>query len=367
MVLSGTLREFILADVFQLLTQQKITGKLILNNGLNEGIVAFKNGIIVAAEKNDENLSNKLFRYLVEIKQIASNKIRELFASYEGDICSLTKEIIQKKYLAESELKFFCESVTEDIICSLFVWNAGKYRFNSSKNIDNLIPANISISSESVIMEAMRRIDEWNRMKGSINENTVFVRNQKDFSKPNIIDPFKATAEYLYNLLDGTSPVKEFISSSCLTEYKIYEGLYELIQQNKVVPLSDKFSSSVQAALEKKKQDQTNPVYSIISSSVLALGIVILIVFSGHFLFNSIILFNKKHESHVSRIKPQINNVKLTIHIAELFYESYYRKKPQSLLDLKDFNLVNDKDLYYYSLEEIIDSEKKRRYNNNSD
>lgn len=367
MVLSGTLREFILADVFQLLTQQKITGKLILNNGLNEGIVVFKNGIIVAAEKNDENLSNKLFRYLVEIKQIASNKIRELFASHEGDICSLTKEIIQKGYLAESELKFFCESVTEDIICSLFVWNTGKYRFNSSENIDSLIPANILITSESVIMEAMRRIDEWNRMKSSINENTVFVRNQKEVSKTNLIDPFKATAEYLYNLLDGTSPVKEFISSSCLTEYKIYEGLYELIQQKKVVPLSDKISRSVQAALEKKKQDQTNPVSSTISSFVLALGIVALIVFSGHFLFNSIILFNKKHEAHISRIKPQIKSSKLTIHIAELFYESFYRKKPQTLLDLKDFNLVSDNDLYYYSLEETVDSEKNRRYNDNSE
>lgn len=95
--------------------------------------------------------------------------------------------------------------------------------------------------------------------------------------------------------------------------------MYELIQQKKIVPLSDKISRSVQAALEKKKQDQTNPVSSTISSFVLSMGIVALIVFCGHFLFNSIILFNKKHEAHISRITPQIKSSKLTIHIAELF------------------------------------------------
>ena len=70
MVLSGTLREFILADVFQLLAQQKITGKLLLNNGRSEAYVIFENGLVVAAEKDDEKFVSKLFNYLVDILQL---------------------------------------------------------------------------------------------------------------------------------------------------------------------------------------------------------------------------------------------------------------------------------------------------------
>ncbi|MDO5576128.1 MAG: DUF4388 domain-containing protein [Fibrobacter sp.] len=358
MVLSGTLREFILADVLQLLTQQKITGNLILNNGLNEGVVVFKDGIIVAAVKNDENLSNKLFLYLVEIKQAPSNKINKLFTTYESDISALTKQIVRKGYLTESEAKVFCESVTEDILCSLFVWNTGKYRFDSSENVDSLIPANIAITSESIVMEAMRRIDEWNRMKLHINGNIVFVRSKKEPTQKTIIDPFKATAEYLYSLLDGTSPVKEFVGNTCLTEYKIYEGLNELLQQEKIVALPDKLSRSVQAAIEKKKHEHINPASSTFFSSVLALCAVILIILGGHTIFNGMILNTKKQEAYKSKIRPNVINAVQEIGIAELFYESYHREKPSQTSDLKQFNLVFDKDLYYYSLKAVIDSDK---------
>ena len=64
MVLSGTLQEFILADIFQILAQQKATGRLILSDGPRRGLAVLQCGIIVSAEEDGETFRNKLVNYL---------------------------------------------------------------------------------------------------------------------------------------------------------------------------------------------------------------------------------------------------------------------------------------------------------------
>lgn len=284
MVLSGTLREFILADVFQLLAQQKITGKLILTSGRSQGMVIFKNGLVAGAEKDDEHFTSKLFNYLVDIKNLKESQAQEIFALCEGDLGELTHQIESRNLLTNQELALFAESVVEDVACSMFLWKTGTYRFNSLKAVDTLNPATISIPVENIVMEAMRRIDEWARMREVISHEIIFVKAEKNDSLSNdIFDPFERTADYVFSLINGISPVTEIIKNSCLTEYKIYETLNSLLIAEKITPLSEKITRSVQAALEKKIRDNQKSPFTIVYSILTTISIILLILLISWF------------------------------------------------------------------------------------
>ena len=364
MVLSGTLREFILADVFQLLAQQKITGKLILNNGRNEGIVVFWNGTIVAAEKEDEKFTAKLFNYLIYSKQIPSIKVRELFASFEGDLAGLSSEILNRGLMSKQQMTSFAESVIEDVACSLFLWKAGTYRFNSMRSVDSLIPAGISIPVENIIMEAMRRIDEWHRMMEFITEETIFVRSQrKDDQRKGVSDPIQNPADYIYTCIDGTSPVKEFVKSSCLTEYKIYEALYYLVQHQKILPLSDRISQSVQAALQKKEREKSTTSFSTLFSVLAVIGIILVVVLVVWILFKGVLFPETTVSAYLNKYELPSSLAEEKVSIAYLQYRTLFGTRPRSAKDLKMSGLINNQDLYYYSVKSRFDSEDTGVYN----
>ncbi len=349
MVLSGTLREFILADVFQLLTQQKITGKLLLNNGRNEGYVIFQNGLVVAAQKDDEKLISKLFNYLVMIKKQKPSRMRELFTSFEGNISGLTTEIINRNYISKQDLNLFAESLTIDIACSLFLWNSGTYRFNSMPAVDTLIPAGISIPVENIVMEAMRRADEWNRMLQSISERSIFVRSQKDTcDSSGEIDPITDPDGYILTRIDGTSPVKDFVSGLCLSEYKVYESIYNLLEAKSITTLSDRISQSVQAALHKKERERTTSRYSVIYSILAAIGIILIVMFMALIVFKKVLVSDKSSSAYQSEIALQSSLTAEKLSIAEIYYKALNSSEPEDLSSLKEFRLVTDRDLNFH-------------------
>jgi hypothetical protein len=363
MVLSGTLREFILADVLQLLTQQKITGKLILVSGRNEGYIVFKNGTIVSAVKGQEQFSMKLFYFLTEMRQQSKTKVREVFSSYEGNLAELTSFIEKKGFLSLVELQSYATNVTIDITCSLFLWTTGNYRFDSMPSVDHLIPAGIDIPVENVLMEAMRRIDEWHRMREMISEDTIFVHTDQEFDMQVDRDPITDPSLYFYHRINGTTEVKILLQDSFLTEYKIYETLHEMVQNELIKPLSDTVTRSIRAAMLKKEQEQTTaPMLPPIIAISVTIGIILLIILLA-WLFRGILFSKLTIDSSI--LKSQITNQTADTHFrdARIFYQSTTRSTGYTTNDVLHFSSISQKDAAYLALKRNLENSNTREYN----
>jgi hypothetical protein len=349
LVLSGTLKEFILGDVFQLLTQQKITGKLAMNDGHSDGAVMFKNGLIVGAEKEDEKFTSKLSYYLIDVKQQLQENVKGLMSSFDDDLNELTKDIITRDIMTAKEMFSFAESTIEDITCSLFQWKTGTYRFSSLRSVDAFAVCEIAIPVENIVMEAMRRFDEWNRMVDVIAPDTIFIPTEKTSEQSSIPDPLKLTDQYLYLKIDGTTPVKEFIQNTCLTEYKVYEALNTLYLNQKITVLSSELSNSVQAAIHKKEKDKAPPSLAIILSILSTAGIILFFVLTSKVVFKSILFPTVTIDSYISKIDVPIKYAQQNISIANLFYKAQFGVEPLSADSLKKYYYLSSEDLYFFN------------------
>jgi hypothetical protein len=276
MVLSGALKEFILADVFNLLTQQKITGRLVLINGKRSGGIVFKDGIIVGAECCEENLPNKIFSYMVDVKRMRPDLLSQLFSAAAGNLGSLCSALTERGLLSSAELKTFAECCVEDMCCSLLMWSEGSYRFNSMRNVSAQACGLAAIPPENIIMEGMRRADEWVRMQEYIKEEMIFVPAGKKTAgsdRAAEIDPAVMPEEYILSLLNGSNTVKAIVKGCCLCEYKVYESINALIQSQRISALHHKYTQSIQAALKRKDAEEASVSGKTFFASILSGGI----------------------------------------------------------------------------------------------
>jgi len=358
-VLSGTLREFILADVFQLLTQQKITGRLILRSGKNEGFVIFKNGLITYAEKDNEKLSEKTLNYLKIFSKRSLDSINETISSLSNDIHALTLELIKRGFLTKEEMSSIAESAIEDICCSLFLWKTGSYRFASLRTVEEFTVLNLTFPVENIIMEAMRRTDEWYRMQETVNIDAVFVRNSKEFIADNLnSSPYKEPQNYILRHIDGTSPVSEIVKDSCLSEYKVYETLYNLCLDNVIIPLSDQYTRSVKAALEQKKRERSASSFSSLISIAAIVCTIALSVITLSLLINKVFLSKPINEYHKFNTEINSSISQQNILAANFYYRTFFGKKADKIEQLFSSKLIAKKDILNLGSEEVITTER---------
>ncbi|MBN2036799.1 MAG: DUF4388 domain-containing protein [Chitinispirillaceae bacterium] len=348
MVLKGSLREFILADIFNLLTQQKITGKLILSSGEEEGIIAFRDGYVAGAVKGEEQLQKKLFSLLVHDFRFSREEIVGLFASYDNNLSGLFHEIVHLKLVGKELLESYAVSVVEDIACSFFLWTKGTYYFSSVPFIEDMAPHCVSISIENLAMEAMRRVDEWNRMQKFITKDMVFVPNERRAPEvPAQLDPLEQTLEYVYEKIDGISPVAALFRSTSLTEYKVYEALQELINENRITPLSTRISQSVVAALEKKELE-TRKVYrplTTLAAAVTGLAMILVIVFIGTMLLHRLILLDFNINARLAALELPLGETMQKVAVASLLYRATHGTITTSIEELAKASLLLESDI----------------------
>jgi hypothetical protein len=342
------LREFILADIFNLLAQQKITGKLQLSTEDKDGIIIFKEGIIVGAVKGDEQLITKLFNLLVGAYRYSHEEIQGIFGAYENNINNLFNEIDHLSLLRKDILESFAISVIEDIACGFFLWTKGTYHFSSVSYVDDVAASCVSIAVENIIMEAMRRVDEWHRMEKLIHEDTVFVPHERhDKRDIKDIDPLTQPDEFVYSRIDGISTVATFFRTTCLTEYKVYESFNTLLAAKRITPLSTRISQSVVAALEKKELEEKKsiPSFAAIATMFITAAMVIAILFIGRFLLYGLIFSDLEANTRFGVLEIPVSDAMQKATIASLQYRAFYGTETPDLDHLIKITLLLNTDI----------------------
>jgi hypothetical protein len=170
MAIEGPLRELGIHDVFQLLDLSRKTGALTVTSVLrdNQGTVYFDRGAVVfaAIRSNPHPLGELLLR---------GGKIAEADLARARDAQralhvhrKLGELLVESGALTHKELERQVRFQVEEVVFELMSWREGFFSFEEQEVSDAPAEANIRISTESLLMEAARRIDEWSRIEGKV-------------------------------------------------------------------------------------------------------------------------------------------------------------------------------------------------------
>lgn len=261
MALQGTLKDFALPDILQLIGIQRKTGVLTMESERDTVTVQFFQGQVVGADTKSRRLEDLLGSVLVRTGKITEAQLQEVLAIQRETLQRLGYVLVKSGFLSEDELRDALRVQINQIVYRLFRWRDGRYNFAPMEHLEYDRNLTIPVPAETVLMEAARMIDEWPLIERRIKSPKMRLRKtpagrefearapvaeddsefnldlfggagqgqgKEDRSKESAIVPSPEERELL-RLLDGKSTVQDVVDRSSLGEFDVHRILADFV------------------------------------------------------------------------------------------------------------------------------------------
>jgi len=276
MALEGTLRDFGIAEILQLIGTQQKTGILFVDGtGDTEEVqIWFRGGRVIRVETALRDKRDPLGAMLVAAMVVTREQLQSAQAVQKKTLQPVGDLLIEQGAITSELHQEFIDLQTRETLYQLFLWKQGKYRFESKPPAfakPNVTP----ISSESLLMEGVRMLDEWPLIRQRISDDRVVFKTLKtieeseteaealerilDDAFSEFIDPSlppdggvargkKATGaasnltrndRKVFGLIDGRRHAGQLIDLSRLGEFEACKALVHLIDEGYIAPVKD--------------------------------------------------------------------------------------------------------------------------------
>jgi hypothetical protein len=237
MALRGTLKDFGIADIFQLIGQQAKTGVLHLR-GKDEVVhVYFHGGNVVAAEHTGRKKRDLLGRMLVEAELIREEQLDDALEEQRRTLQRLGDILVARGAISRERLREMTQLQATETLYRLFTWKSGTYEFEGGP-VEWDRSAMAPLRSESVLMEGFRMVDEWPMIRKRITSPGMsFVPLRPLPEGPGDADldgnldhgEVGPIARRVHALAIPGRPLRKIVGLSRLGEFETCKALYDLV------------------------------------------------------------------------------------------------------------------------------------------
>ncbi|MBI4824756.1 MAG: DUF4388 domain-containing protein [Nitrospirae bacterium] len=229
MALEGSLREFGLADILQLLYYQRKTGVLTLESRLDRVRLLFYEGKIVLAESKKRPEGNRLGRILLKKGIVPENELRMAMEEQRKTGAKLGHILLKKSLAKKEQIQEILTVQITEIVTQLLAWKEGRYEFKpQGVPVDKDIP--LSLDTQHLLMDGLRVVDEWTLIEGKINLDSVFEKTQKT----DVVLTYDE--QEILKLVDGVSNVNAITDASGIDSFQVSKTLLALLDKGIVAP-----------------------------------------------------------------------------------------------------------------------------------
>jgi hypothetical protein len=304
MALEGTIKDFGLPDIFQLIGLQRKTGLLTLHHDKENVTVTFESGQVVMADSAAKRLEDRLGNVLVKQGKLSKEKLDEALQTQKATLQRLGHILTTGNYITPKDLKEALQVQVSQIVFRVFRWRDGEYHFAPTDSVDfdrdNFTP----MSADFILMEGIRMVDEWPIIEKKIPSMDIVFRTVVD---PSLIEVAGGSAgdaedalagmatetkrsaassaskirltpeeERIYRKVDGTRTVQGVIDSTGGGEFEVCRILFDLLNRNIITPVGRGPTRDASVVGLPRAAPSTAPGY-------LAAGLLVLLALGGAF------------------------------------------------------------------------------------
>jgi hypothetical protein len=291
MALEGTIKDFGLPDIFQLIGLQKKTGILTLKNEKDEVTVSFEGGMVVAADSSTKRLEDRLGNVLVKQGKLGKDKLDEALATQKATLQRLGHVLVTQHYITEKDLKEAIQVQVSQLVFKVFRWRDGEYHFAPTDTVEYDRDLFNPMSADFILMEGIRMVDEWPIIEKKIPSMDIVFRPAVDQGLIEVApadgedapsgggDGKRAASasnrirlsgeeERVFRKVDGTRTVQAIVDSSGLSEFDTCRILYDLLNRNLITTVGRGTTQSSDAASKAKSVASSTPGYALMAAAL---------------------------------------------------------------------------------------------------
>jgi hypothetical protein len=240
--LRGSLKDFGIAEVFQLIGQQRKTGVLELTGAGQRIELRFDQGAVVSAAPLGSRPHAALGEMLVRCGLLTRERLDQLHRDCESSAQGLAKLATTRGWIDEESLAELDELLTRETIFAIMGWTVGSFDFTPSP-IEHERPLETLLGAEQILMDGLRMVDEWHSFAELVpSEDLVFQRvgsfdAYRDRARDEVRRRLDA-AERVFFLIDGRLDVRRVIDLSRLGTFDATRILADLRRTGVIEPVA---------------------------------------------------------------------------------------------------------------------------------
>jgi len=350
MALSGTLKDFGIADILQLIGHQTKTGTLVLKSGIDEVDVLFVDGTVVFATQKARNKADLLGSLLLRAEMITEDKLQEALTEQQRSLKRLGDVLVQHNYVEAERLSQVMRLQTTETLYKLFRWKNGTYEF-TQEDVDAGKSGFEPIRAESILLEGFRRMDEWPAVRKKIPWNDATFERMKGLDSPPDGDGGGGTPTESHRLVYGLAAegrtADKVADVSLLGEFEALKALVELQEWGylKVLPPERGTRAAVKGLAESGRRLARSGALFRLALSALFFGATLFLVHLMAPALGATRSTNPARRGAVARLlsRGQLLRLESALELYRLEHGEY----PRELRQLVEGRVVPEEDLRY--------------------
>ncbi|MFZ1614382.1 MAG: DUF4388 domain-containing protein [Holophaga sp.] len=173
MALEGSLRDFDLFSLFNMIKTQGKSGTLVLSRGQEFVKIFFDQGDIVGCDSNQVRMEDRVGAMLVRLGRLSGDELLAMIQQQRQTLKRMGTLLLESGKVSNQDLEDALFNQAMSIIYRTFRWIEGDYRFDSmlpmEMDRENFPP----IPVDTVLMEAARIMDEWPEVQRRLPDNAI--------------------------------------------------------------------------------------------------------------------------------------------------------------------------------------------------
>ncbi len=237
--LRGNLKDFGIAEIFQLIGQQRKTGVLELADRSERVELVFDAGGVVSAAPAGARPHEALGDMLAAGGLLARERVEKLHRECAASARTLPRLAVESG-IEPGELDAIQELLTRETIFRILRWETGSFDFRAQPVEHDRSPGHL-LGAEQILMDGLRMVDEWQSFVGLVpSEDLVFQKSGEPGAQPpggGGAPPDEAIRR-VQRLVDGRMSVRRIIDISLLGTFEATRALAELRRTGAIEPLT---------------------------------------------------------------------------------------------------------------------------------
>jgi hypothetical protein len=209
-----------LGELLQWLSLGSKTGTLLIDGHGVEKRIYFQDGRIASTSSSSER--EYLGHFLVSHGFITEEELKMAMEVQEESQILLGKILVMINAIAEADLLRLMKKKAEESIYDVFLWTEGEFEFLDNEMPDQkMVPLSLDVTG--IIMEGMRRYDEWQVIRQRVPDSGVVPEIVRPLDMETLHDREKLIVPYI----DGQRTVEEIALHTHNAEFTVSKLISE--------------------------------------------------------------------------------------------------------------------------------------------
>jgi hypothetical protein len=222
MAVTGHLRTMTAGDLFQWISLAQKTGTLSVSAHGIEKLIYFRDGRVIASASTDPR--EYLGQFLMSHGYVSEEELKKAVEVQNQSKILLGKILVMINVISERDLLRLMRLKAEEGIYDVFLWSDGEFRFTDDDLPKNaMVPLNIEITG--IVMEGLRRLDEWGRIRQVIPHSNVVPGLRREVDGSALREP----QQTIVRCVNGQRPIEEIILESRSSEFIVSKTIFDYV------------------------------------------------------------------------------------------------------------------------------------------